>query len=310
VIEGDEYDSAFFDKTAKFLKYLPEVVVVNNLEFDHADIYRDVDELHLAFTRLVGLIPDSGRLLLCADDPAAMSLRATARCVVETFGLAVEADWRAEDVQHGGASTSFHLRRRDQRLGMVTLPLLGTFNVRNALAATAAAASVGVLPEAAMAALGRFQGVRRRLEARGVARGVTVYDDFAHHPTAVRETLRALQATGAGGRVWALFEPRSATACRRVFQQEFAEALRLADEVVVATVYRSSLPEEERLSEQRLVADLRMYGTTARYTPTIDEMVEIVAREAQDGDRVVAMSNGDFGGIHERLLTRLEAVRS
>ena len=307
VIEGDEYDSAFFDKTAKFLKYVPDIVVINNVEFDHADIYRDLGELRLAFTRLVRLVPHTGRLLLCADDAEAMALSANAPCAVETFGVAAESDWRALNIRHDAGSTTFEIAHRGQPVGALVLSLLGTFNVRNALGATAAAVSAGVSVDAATDALSRFRGVRRRLDVRGVARGITIYDDFAHHPTAVRETLQALRATPSDGRVWAVFEPRSATACRRVFQRQFAEALQLADEVVVARVYRSTLPEAERLSEDRLVADLMARGVSARYVPTVEEIIAIITREARPGDRVVAMSNGGFGGVHDRLLAALGA---
>ncbi len=307
VIEGDEYDSAFFDKTAKFLKYLPEIVVVNAIEFDHADIYRDLDELRLAFSRLVRLVPGGGRLLLCADDGEAAALGADAPCAVETFGLADDADWRAQHVRYESGATVFDVTRGGRPVGSVVLPLLGAFNVRNALGAVAAAACAGAPPPAAIAALGRFHGVRRRLEVRGVVRGVTVYDDFAHHPTAVRETLQALRAPGTEGRLWAVFEPRSATACRRVFQHAFADALQLADEVLVADVYRSTLPASERLSEGRLVADLAERGVAARHVPGAAEIAGIVAREARAGDRVVLMSNGDFGGAHARVLAALSS---
>ena len=305
VIEGDEYDSAFFDKTAKFLKYLPDVVVVNSVEFDHADIYQDLDELRLAFRRLLQLVPGRGRVLLCADDPEVLALRGDVPCEAETFGLEAQANWRAANIVYEVEATSFDVMHDGETVAEVRLPLLGTFNVRNALAATAVAAGQGVPPMSAASALGRFRGVRRRLEVRGVVGGVTVYDDFAHHPTAVRETLQAFQTRPVEGRVWALFEPRSATACRRVFQREFAEALQLADEVLVAAVYRSAVPDDERLSEPELVADVSAHGTPARYLPTVDQVVAVVGAEARAGDHVVVMSNGDFGGIHERLLAAL-----
>ena len=304
VIEGDEYDSAFFDKTAKFLKYLPDIVVVNGIEFDHADIYRDLDELRVAFRRLVRLVPRRGRLLLAVDEPEALALADGAPCPVETFGFDAGADWRAERISYGPRTTAFDVTLRGQPAGRVVLPLLGAFNVRNALGAAAAAVGAGAPAGAVLEALGRFRGVRRRLEERGVARGITVYDDFAHHPTAVRETLQALRQAD-GGRLWAVFEPRSATACRRVFQREFAEALALADRVVVADVFRSDLPPAERLSESALAADLERRGVAAHHVPQVAEIVAHVADAAQPGDRVVIMSNGGFGGIHERLLAAL-----
>jgi UDP-N-acetylmuramate: L-alanyl-gamma-D-glutamyl-meso-diaminopimelate ligase len=307
VVEGDEYDSAFFDKTAKFLKYLPQVVVVNNIEFDHADIYRDLDELRVTFRRLVRLVPRGGRLILNADDREARALEAEALCDVETCGLDTSADWQAVNIEYGSSETAFDLLRDGTRVTRVTMSLLGEFNVRNALGSMAAASAVGVTPEVTAQALQSFRGVKRRLEIRGVAGQVTVYDDFAHHPTAIRETLLAMRATMPPGRVWALFEPRSATACRRVFQKQFADALRLADEVVVTEVHRQDIPEAERLSERELVADLTDAGIAARFVPTIDDVVAAVIEGARPGDQIVVMSNGGFGGIHDRLLDALAA---
>ena len=306
VIEGDEYDSAFFDKTAKFLKYLPEVVVINNIEFDHADIYRDLDELRVAFRRLVRTIPRSGRLIIGEDDPEAAALAAKAPCPVETFGLRAGADWRAGAIRYEATGTSFDVVRQGTVMTRVTMPLLGDFNIRNSLGAVAAATALDVPADETLPALERFLGVKRRLEVRGVVNGVTVYDDFAHHPTAVRETLRGLRLFGGTGRLWALFEPRSATACRRIFQSDFATALTHADEVVVAAVHRTTIPEPERLSEPELVDALRAAGTSARFAASVDEVVSAVACEAVSGDRVVVMSNGGFGGIHQKLLTALE----
>lgn len=305
VIEGDEYDSAFFDKTAKFLKYLPDVVVVNNLEFDHADIYHDLDELRLAFRRLVRLIPEEGRLILNADDPEMMALADEARCPIDTFGLSPTATWAAERVGFHSEGTTFDAVHDTGRT-TVDMTSLGVFNVRNALGAMACAAAAGVTPATAAAALRGFRGVTRRLEVRGRSRDVTVYDDFAHHPTAIRETLNGVRAAGFQGRIWALFEPRSATACRRVFQQDFAEALRFADEVIVTSVHRSTIPAEDRLSEQRLVDDLLAVGVSARFVGTIDAVVAAVAAEAKPGDHVIAMSNGGFGSIHDKLLAALD----
>ena len=307
VVEGDEYDSAYFDKTAKFLKYLPEVVVVNNIEFDHADIYRDLDELRLTFRRLVRLVPRRGRLIVNADDHETRALVQEALCPVETFGLETTADWQAVQIECGSAETRFDVLRQGTQVARVTMTMLGAFNVRNALGAMAAAAAVGVAPETTARALQGFQGVKRRLEVRGVAGGVTVYDDFAHHPTAVRETLSAMQATGTTGRIWALFEPRSATACRRIFQRQFTQSLRLADEVIVTAVHRQNIPDAERLSEPELVADLSAHSVAARFVPTVDEVVTVVVDEARSGDHVIAMSNGGFGGIHDKLLAGLSS---
>ena len=307
VIEGDEYDSAFFDKTAKFLKYLPDIVVIGNLEYDHADIYPDMDALRLAFRRLVGLVPRSGRLILGADNPEARDLASLARCPVDTFGLAPDADWRASEVRPDGHRMTFELTARGEQLGHVTLPLIGSHNVQNALAALVVGRAAGLSAEEMIRGLRDFQGVRRRLELRGTARGVSVYDDFAHHPTAIRETLKAVRWSYPGRRIWAIFEPRSATSCRQVFQDDFARAFAEseADEIILAAVFRSTLPENERLSIDRLVHDLQRAGRKARHVPTVAEIVDLVAREAREGDLVVIMSNGGFDGIHDKLLAAL-----
>jgi UDP-N-acetylmuramate: L-alanyl-gamma-D-glutamyl-meso-diaminopimelate ligase len=305
VIEGDEYDSAFFDKTAKFLKYLPDFAVVGNIEYDHADIYPDLESIVLAFRRFVNLIPRRGLLLLGADSPEAMALRSRAHCRVETFGL-TDADWQAYDLAVAGTSTTFKVRRAGVSVGAFELPLLGEYNVRNGLAAIAIGAAVGLSIEAMTASLRRFKGVRRRMQHRGTARGVAVYDDFAHHPTAIGETLAGVRSAFPGRRIWAVFEPRSATSCRRVFQADFAKALARADRVVLPAVFRSTLPEDQRLSVEQLVADLKGSGVDARYIPKTDDIVANVARDSRHGDVVIIMSNGGFDDIHQKLLKTLE----
>ncbi|MDP6609452.1 MAG: UDP-N-acetylmuramate:L-alanyl-gamma-D-glutamyl-meso-diaminopimelate ligase [Vicinamibacterales bacterium] len=305
VIEGDEYDSAYFDKTAKFLKYLPDVAIVGNIEFDHADIYEDLDAIRLAFRRLVRLIPDRGLLLLGADRVEASALALEARCRVESFGLSTGADWRAVDVAASARGTTFGISRGGEPFAEVASPLLGGYNVRNVLAAVAMAADVGLEPASIAEGVASFEGVRRRLEPRGEVRGVTVYDDFAHHPTAVAETLAGVRAAYPGRRVWAIFEPRSATACRRVMEADLTAALQGADEVVLPAVFRASVPEAERLSAERVVAALSAQGVHARFLPTVDEIVRVVASEAGEGDRIVVMSNGAFENIHVKLLAAL-----
>jgi UDP-N-acetylmuramate: L-alanyl-gamma-D-glutamyl-meso-diaminopimelate ligase len=304
VIEGDEYDSAYFDKTAKFLKYLPDIAVVNNIEFDHADIYRDLDEVRLAFRRLVNLVPQKGLTLIGVDSPDAAALAGQARSRVQTFGLGAGAEWRGLDIRIG-ASTSFRVQRAGQDLGEFTMPLLGDHNVRNALVAIAVGVDLGLDIEQLRKGLAAFKGVKRRLEVVGEARGVKVYDDFAHHPTAVEETLKAIRRSAPGKKVWAIFEPRSASSCRRVFQDDFARAFSGADEVVIASIFRSSLPPEERLSEAKLVDDLTAANVRARHLPDVDSIVRTVTSEAVDGDLIVVMSNGGFGGIHRKLLAAL-----
>jgi UDP-N-acetylmuramate: L-alanyl-gamma-D-glutamyl-meso-diaminopimelate ligase len=304
VIEGDEYDSAFFDKTAKFLKYLPDIAVINNVEFDHADIYADFEAVMLAFRRLVNLVPRRGLLLIGADSPAAKSLAALAVSRVQTFGTG-DAEWQAHDLESAGASTRFKVRRSGSPFGSFEAPLVGAHNVRNALAAIAVASEVGVGPDRIAEGLRAFAGVKRRLEVVGVVDGVTVYDDFAHHPTAVAETLAGLRASNPRARIWAVFEPRSASSCRRVFQDDFARAFEGANEVLIAPIFRSKLPESERLSVGQLVRDLNGRGLHAREAESIDEIVSGIARDHRPGDLVVLMSNGGFGGIHQKLLRAL-----
>jgi UDP-N-acetylmuramate: L-alanyl-gamma-D-glutamyl-meso-diaminopimelate ligase len=307
VIEGDEYDSAFFDKTAKFLKYLPDIAVIGNIEFDHADIYQDLDAVLLAFRRLVNLVPRNGLLLLGADSPHAHALGRLAVSPIETFGLGSDATWRAEDIHHQDGMTRFAVLRQDQPFGRFESPLLGVHNVRNALAAIAVGAHLGLGPAVLADGLLTFKGIKRRLETVGVVDGVTVLDDFAHHPTAVHETLSALRSGYPGRRIWAVFEPRSASSCRRVFQDDFARAFGAADEVILAAVFRSSLPAAERLDAVQLTADLQARGQHARHIPEIDAIVEVIVDEHRAGDVVVLMSNGGFGGIHQKLVRALSA---
>lgn len=307
VIEGDEYDSAFFDKTAKFLKYLPDIGVVGNLEYDHADIYPDMESLRLAFRRFVNLIPEHGHLILGADCPEASRLARLARSPVETFGLSDKADWRAAELEPFGDSTRFELTHAGEPLGHFEVPLYGAHNVRNALAAIAVGHTAGVSIERLREGLRTFKGVRRRLEKRGEVNGVSVYDDFAHHPTAILETIKAVKSTHPDRRVWAVFEPRSATACRKIFHDDFVRAFHEsgADEVVLAAVFRASLPDDERLSVEDIVHELQAHGVHARHFPDTAAIVRTIAEEARPGDIVVVMSNGGFDGIHDKLLTAL-----
>jgi UDP-N-acetylmuramate: L-alanyl-gamma-D-glutamyl-meso-diaminopimelate ligase len=317
VVEGDEYDCAFFDKRPKFVHYLPSVAVIGNLEHDHADIYPDLPAVQNAFVRLLSVIPRSGLLVAGVESPALREILPSAFCRIETFGLAGEADWRAVDVRPDGRFTRFRLFRRGKDEGEFALALVGEHNVRNALAALAVAAQAGVSPEGARSALAAFRGVKRRLELRGRVAGVSVYDDFAHHPTAVRATLRALRSQpgdddmpARAGRLVAVFEPRSYTSRTRVFQEEFARAFGDADEVIVAAAHLpGKVPEGQRLSEADLVAAVVRGGTRASFVASVDAIVERLARELREGDRVVVLSNGAFGGIHEKLLRALDPFK-
>ena len=285
----------------------PDIALVNNLEYDHADIYPDLESIRLAFRRFVNLIPRRGLLLVGADDAEARALGAKAHCRVETFGLSDGADWQAHDLKVAAGSTTFNLRRKGEPAGAFDVPLLGAFNVRNALAAIAVGAAVGLSPDTMAAGLRAFKGVRRRMQVRGTARGVAVYDDFAHHPTAIFETLAGVRSAYPDRRIWAIFEPRSATSCRKVFQEDFARAFAAADRIVLPAIYRSTLAEDQRLSTEQLVVDLKAAGKDARYIPKVDDIVATVAKEARDGDLVVVMSNGGFDDIHRKLLTALES---
>jgi UDP-N-acetylmuramate: L-alanyl-gamma-D-glutamyl-meso-diaminopimelate ligase len=318
VLEGDEYDSAFFDKTAKFLKYLPDIAVINNIEFDHADIYPDIDAVHLAFKRLALLVPRNGLLLLGSDSALAASLAERSFAPVETFGTGdapnvvatngsgPRAHWQAADIKVTPSGTAFKVRKSGTLIGTFEIPLLGLHNVRNALAAIAVGTSAGLDPRTIAGSLERFQGVKRRLELRGSVDGIRVYDDFAHHPTAIGETLSALRLAHPNERIWAIFEPRSASSCLKVFQRDFVEALRGADEVVLAAVFRDRIAEDKRLSPQQIVADLKAEGTSAHYVPTTAGIVEQLKVEARPGDLVVVMSNGGFDNIHDKLLAALK----
>jgi UDP-N-acetylmuramate: L-alanyl-gamma-D-glutamyl-meso-diaminopimelate ligase len=263
----------------------------------------------VAFRRLVNLIPRRGLLLLGADDGEAAALAPVAKCRVETFGLSDGADWQAHSLRVSESSTVFSLRRQGKPVGTFEVPLLGAYNVRNATAAIAVGSAVGLSPDTMAEGLRAFQGIRRRLQRRGIEAGVAVYDDFAHHPTAIAETLAGVRSAYPGRRIWAIFEPRSATSCRRVFQDDFARAFGAADVVVLPAVFRSTLPEDQRLSPEQIVSDLRAAGKDARYIPKVDDIVSAVSRDARDGDLVIVMSNGGFDGIHDKLLAALAARR-
>jgi len=311
VLEGDEYDCAFFDKRPKFVHYMPDVAVIGNVEYDHADIYPDLASVQRAFVHLLNLVPSRGLVVAGLETPALREILPRAHCPVETFGLSAEADWRAVEVRPSQAGWRFRLLRKGRDLGDFDLPLAGEHNLRNALAALAVAAAAGLEPEDARAALAAFRGVKRRLEVRGRARGVVVYDDFAHHPTAVRETLRALRAAlqPGSGRLVAVFEPRSYTSRTRVFQEEFARAFQDADTVIVAAAHLpAKVPEGQRLSETALVGAIAELGKDARFVPAVDDIVRGLAADLREGDQVVVLSNGGFGGIHDKLLRALQSA--
>jgi UDP-N-acetylmuramate: L-alanyl-gamma-D-glutamyl-meso-diaminopimelate ligase len=303
VIEGDEYDTSFFDKRSKFVHYLPEVAILNNLEFDHADIFPTLADIQLSFRRFIHLIPRNGLLLANGDEANITPLLDIRHCPVKRFGLGVDNELRASGLVLKEDSSEFELGGTRFRI-----PMVGELNVRNALAVTAAARHCGIRDSVIQSAFDSFSSVKRRMEVRGEAGGVTVIDDFGHHPTAIRETVRALRVKFPGRRIWAVFEPRSNTTRRNVFQQELVDALERADVVVVAEVARlEQLPLGERLNPEKLMQDLRLTGKPAAYLPTVDSIVDHVGSGARSGDVVCVFSNGGFGDIHNRLLARLGA---
>ncbi len=303
ILEGDEYDTAFFDKRSKFVHYRPEVAVVNNLEMDHADIFDGVAAIQRSFSQFIRLIPRNGLLLANGDDALVAPLLAEAKHYpAKRFGLGDGNDFRATGVQLDGERSRFRLGASE-----FTVPLVGEFNVRNALAVAVCARHCGFSDARIQSAFDTFRSVKRRMELRGEPGGVAVVDDFGHHPTAIRETMRALRVRFRGRRLWAVFEPRSNTTRRNVFQEELVDALECADEVVVAEVARlEQLPATQRLNPEKLIADLRLRGRDAAYLPTVESIVDHVVERARAGDVICVFSNGGFGGIHTRLMQRLE----
>jgi UDP-N-acetylmuramate: L-alanyl-gamma-D-glutamyl-meso-diaminopimelate ligase len=301
IIEGDEYDTAFFDKRSKFMHYLPEIAIVNNLEFDHADIFENLDAIKTSFRHFIRLVPRNGLLLGNGDDSNLSPLLNVTHCPVKRFGLGFDNAVGAFNLRYGPTATEFELPSFKFHLNMV-----GELNVRNALAVIACAKHCGLSNKQIQAAFDTFKGVKRRMEIRGIAGGVTIVDDFGHHPTAIRETLRALRIKYPQQKVWAIFEPRSNTTRRNVFQRELASAFADADAIVVSEVARlEQLSANERLNPEQLMQDLKTSGKTAAYLPDVDSIIAHVAKDAQGGDIVCVFSNGGFGGIHGKLMDRL-----
>ncbi|MFQ5845265.1 MAG: UDP-N-acetylmuramate--L-alanine ligase, partial [Planctomycetota bacterium] len=312
VIEGDEYETAFFDKGPKFLHYMPRTAVLTSVEYDHAEMYPSLESVREAFARFVALVPPAergGRLVVCADDPVAAGLAAGCPAEVVPYGLGEAARLRGRAIASGPRGMRFRVQEAGADLGSFRVDLTGDHNLRNALAAVAVGRGLGLTPEQIRGGLAAFAGVGRRQEVRGVVDGVTIIDDFAHHPTAVRETIAATRARFSAGRLWAVFEPRTNTTRRDVFQADYARAFDGADEVVVAPVDRPErAPEGRRLDVERLIADLGERGLSARGAPGgVDEIVATLSGATRRGDVVLIMSNGRFGDIHERLLAALEA---
>jgi UDP-N-acetylmuramate: L-alanyl-gamma-D-glutamyl-meso-diaminopimelate ligase len=313
IIEGDEYDTAYFDKGPKFMHYLPEIAIVNNIEFDHADIYKDLDAVKLAFRRLMNLVPGNGCVIAGWDSPnvrevvASMGQKLFTR--LETFGTSEDAKWRIAEMDFSSELSSFTVTKDGLEWGEFQTPLIGDFNLLNCLAVIIAADAWGVSPNAIATALRSFKNVRRRAEVRGEASGITVIDDFAHHPTAVRETLRGLRNRYEQRRLVAVFEPRSWSSRLAVFQDQYASAFLPADYVVIASVFDSKKASEKgrTLDTTRLIADIAAQNKPAFALPNADQIIEHLLPQLRQGDVVAIMSNGSFDGIHDKLLNALRA---
>lgn len=316
IIEGDEYDTAYFDKGPKFMHYMPELAIVGNIEFDHADIYADLSAVKTAFRRLMNLVPGNGRLIAGWDSPhvrevvAEMGSRLFTR--LETFGTCDDAMWQARDIDYTNELARFRVFREGREWAEFETTLIGDFNIRNCLAVIVAADAWGIDSKAINDALRSFKSVRRRMQVRGVERGVTVIDDFAHHPTAVRETLQALRTKYKDRRIVAVFEPRSWSSRLAVFQEDYAHAFKSADYVVIASVFDSSKATEKGrvLDTDQLIRDIAAQGKPAHRLEGADEIVRRLAPELHTGDVVAIMSNGGFGGIHDKLLGALKSGNS
>jgi len=311
ILEGDEYDTAFFDKGPKFLHYFPDGVILTSVEFDHADIYKDLEAVETAFKRLVNLVPQRGRILAFDTGDSIQRCVAKAFCPVERYGKSDSAAWRIENLQLSANATSWTVLRNGSRWADLEFPLAGEYNVWNATAAAALAANYGIGKDVIAEALKTFKSVKRRLEVKAEVNGITIIDDFAHHPTAIAVTLNALRARYKGRRLWAILEPRSNTLRRNVFQHELAKSLAIADEIVIANVFKSeSIPEHERLDVNIVAAELVQVGHHARVLQDVDAIVSTCAPEMRSGDVIAILSNGGFGGIYEKLPQRLRTQAS
>jgi UDP-N-acetylmuramate: L-alanyl-gamma-D-glutamyl-meso-diaminopimelate ligase len=309
ILEGDEYDTAFFDKGPKFMHYFPDALILTHVEFDHADIYENLAAVKTAFRRLVNLVPSRGRVVAYDGSSNVDECVARAFCSVERYGFKPDSTWQLRDLTHEGSHSNWKIFRSGQEWLHVALPMPGEHNALNATAAAALAAGQGIDSAAIVEALATFRSVKRRLEVRAVAAGVTIVDDFAHHPTAIRETLKALRAAYPGQRLWAVLEPRSNTLRRNVFEQELVESLALADGIVVAGVFKQeSIPAAERMHPEKVVAALVSAGHNAAFYPTADAIVAGLAPQLQSGDVVAILSNGGFDGIYEKLPKHLEQL--
>jgi len=309
IVEGDEYDTAFFDKGPKFLHYFPDAVIMTSVEFDHADIYKDLDAVETSFKRLVNLVPRRGRIVAFDQGESIARCVSRAFCPVERYGSSDNTTWQVRNLEMERTCTRWSVVRNGAAWAEFEFPVGGEYNVWNATAAAALAFDCGISTDVIRAALKTFKSVKRRLEVRDEVGGITIIDDFAHHPTAIAGTLTALRSRYPGSRLWAILEPRSNTLRRNVFQNDLARSLALADEVVLADVFKSdAIPEHERLNVPVVVSAIQQQGRRARVVPEVDGIIQLVAPEMRSGDVVAILSNGGFGGIYEKLPARLRAL--
>ena len=309
IVEGDEYDTAFFDKGPKFLHYFPDALILTHVEFDHADIYANLDAVKTAFKRLVNLVPRRGIIVAYDGSPNVTECVERSFCRIDRYGFSESADWRIRNLRYENGRTRWQVGRSGAAWAEFEMQLAGEHNALNATAAAALAASQGIRKEAIAEALATFKSVKRRLEVRAVIGGITLVEDFAHHPTAIRETLRALRSVYPQSRLWAVLEPRSNTLRRKVLASDLVESLRLADRVVLAAVYQQQrIPEDERLHPDEVVSALDAVGAQAELFPDADAIVHAIAPRLAPGDVVALLSNGGFDGIYEKLPARLRVL--
>lgn len=310
IIEGDEYDTAFFDKGPKFLHYFPDALILTHVEFDHADIYADLEAVKVAFKRLVNLIPRRGLLVAFDGSPNVTECISNAFCRIERYGFNADSDWQIRNLRHTEGMTRWEIWHHNELWSEVNMALAGAHNALNATAAAALAFGNGIPKDAIRTALASFKSVKRRLEVRDVIHGITVIDDFAHHPTAIRETLRALRSVYPDARLWAILEPRSNTLRRKVLEDDLIQSLRMADRVILAGVYQQQrIPDAERLHPEDVVDALNAAGTPAELHPSADEIITSLVPQLKQGDVVAILSNGGFEGIYEKLPSRLREIQ-
>ncbi|MGC1462671.1 MAG: UDP-N-acetylmuramate:L-alanyl-gamma-D-glutamyl-meso-diaminopimelate ligase [Terracidiphilus sp.] len=311
IVEGDEYDTAFFDKGPKFLHYFPDALILTHVEFDHADIYADLDAVKTAFRRLVNLVPRRGLIVAFDGSENVTECASHALCRVERYGFSETADWRLRNLRHENGRTRWEVWHCDSMWAELEMQMAGEHNALNATAAVALAFGQGVKKEAILAALKSFKSVKRRLEVRAEIAGITIIEDFAHHPTAIRETLRALRSVYLNSRLWAVLEPRSNTLRRKVLEADLVSSLSLADRVVLAGVYQQQrIPDAERLHPEDVVRALNANGAKAELIPDANAIVSGIAPQLKSGDVVAILSNGGFDGIYEKLPARLMEIHS